>query len=1264
MSNSRAKEMLQDIIGNFSPDKFERFFRNKSRKFKSVNKSIDDNDEHFRDVKKIGQIEFEDTTELSVYSIKVKKTLSERSSKKAQYEKGKKILKQDYVDAGIFIFYDEKGDFRFSLIYTDYQGAKRKYSYWRRFTYFVSKKQTNKTFLKRIGEADFSTIEKIKDAFSVEKVTKEFYQEIANWYFWALENATFPEDVEKEKNGKNMAVIRLITRIMFIWFLKIKLPELDKLFKEEEIKEILEDFSADATTYYKAILQNLFFATLNIKQEDRKFRSEIRGYRGYNPDYGNPNVYRYHSLFKDPDKMEEYFKDIPFLNGGLFECLDYKPKGKGKSEERIYIDGFTDTKKYQPNVPNFLFFNDEINIDLNYAYGSKGKRYRVEGLINILSRYNFTIDEDEPDDLDVALNPELLGRVFENLLASYNPETATTARKVTGSYYTPPKIVDYMVEQSLFYYFKTHLSDVPDIDKKLETLFSKDSKDNPFDPGLTKKMISLIEQLRIVDPAVGSGAFPMGILNKLVFLLSKLDPQNILWKEMQLEAIKKNVKDPILREKLIRQAEEHFRKKDINYLRKLYLIEKCIYGVDIQQIAVEIAKLRFFISLLVDEKVDRTKPNFGIEPLPNLDFKLMQGNSLISSFYGIDFVKRKSSNRGEQFLLNLTSKYDELIKEFEELKHQYQNEPDKDKKDELKKEIDTIILKIFEERLKEALPEFKKIEENATKLPASVDKQKWFFEERRKLSKKYGFDIEEAQKDLVAYTEGRKPKNFFLWDIYFAEVFSGENPGFDIVIGNPPYIQLQKAIDKDKKYADLYKNQGYKTFERTGDIYCLFYEKGIDLLKENGLLVYITSNKWMRAGYGQSLRGFLSKYDPLVLLDLGPGIFSSATVDTNILLIRKRKTQNINLKALTFKSEYDISNFPESVFTTLTNLSNNSWIIFRPIEEKIKKRIEKIDTPLRDWDISIYRGILTGYNEAFIIDNDLKERLCREDPKSADIIKPILRGRDIKRYKTEWAGLWLINTHNGYTNSKGVYILPVDVKNYPAIKRHLDQYWKSLVKRQDKGATPYNLRNCAYIEEFEKEKIVWQRITHEPTFCMSISGEFILDSMAFISSFDRMLGRYVLSILNSMLIRYWVNKNVHQYGDTGYRLSNQYVEQILVKHISASQQKPFEILVDYILFLKQQSNDNQSSYFEQIIDGMVYELYFEDEMKRVGCEIAKYLVKLPEITRDMSDTQKHAIINSVFDKLYNKNHPVYKSLTKMKESVEEIKWIEGICKRD
>ena len=397
----------------------------------------------------------------------------------------------------------------------------------------------------------------------------------------------------------------------------------------------------------------------------------------------------------------------------------------------------------------------------------------------------------------------------------------------------------------------------------LDTLFDSISE-NPFDEETTKQIIEQINNLRVVDPAVGSGAFPMAMLNKLVFILGKLDPENKHWKQSQIDGVKKSVSDSVVQRKLIEQIERQFKEKNADYGRKLYLIEKCIYGVDIQQIAVEIAKLRFFISLLVDEKIDWDKPenNYEIEPLPNLDFKLMQGNSLISTYAGIDFYDEKEKPT-EDLLFDEDDLYKKLIKDFEDLKHQYQNEADNQTKKELRKEIDKAVINIFEEKISSYFPELKRIEENAKQFPKEEQRKKYISEEKRKLTKKLGFDIEQAEKDLTAYTEGRKAKDFFLWNVYFVEVFS-EKSGFDIVIGNPPYIEARNSALFPDKIKNAYQKNVEKRWldnadliPRGADLLIYFFEFSLFIMNCKGINSFITQNAWLSTDYGKKFQNFL-----------------------------------------------------------------------------------------------------------------------------------------------------------------------------------------------------------------------------------------------------------------------------------------------------------------------------------------------------------------------------------------------------------------------
>ena len=454
------------------------------------------------------------------------------------------------------------------------------------------------------------------------ELNRRFFKEIADWYFWAVEKVAFPPDAGDNETVRNATcVIRLITRLIFVWFLKEKGLVPSALFDADDISGILTSLDAEESTYYKAILQNLFFATLNQemntpeKPDIRKFRGEGRQH------YNITSLYRYKRYFKDPEAALRLFETIPFLNGGLFECLDKPDPDDAKTILRI--DGFSDRDENPLSVPNELFFSEPQSVNLNGVYDTKNSRYTVRGLIHILNRYKFTIAENTPIEQEVALDPELLGQVFENLLAAYNPETGTTARKQTGSFYTPREVVNYMGDESLLAYLQNALvrwvslrSTQPTngaIENRLRHLLSYNDEPHQFTDAEVEHLISAIDTLKILDPACGSGAFPMGILHKLVFLLGKLDPRNAQWRQRQIDRVQgaiaasEKIDDSTFRESAIHELEreiesinEAFERNALDYGRKLYLIENCIYGVDLQPIATQIAKLRFFISLIVE----------------------------------------------------------------------------------------------------------------------------------------------------------------------------------------------------------------------------------------------------------------------------------------------------------------------------------------------------------------------------------------------------------------------------------------------------------------------------------------------------------------------------------------------------------------------------------------------------------------------------------------------------------------------------------------
>lgn len=1259
MTNPKAATLIQ----NYTDENLWKFINDRNRGLTRAFEPIWDlQDEAHPEVNKLGEIAFSVSERLLVCSVAVAHSLNERSGKKAQYDLAKKILGQYNNDYdGIFVFHDPEGNFRFSLIYANFYGNRRSFSNYRRFSYYVNKQLNNKTFLQRVGDGDFSSLDGIKEAFSVEKVTKEFYADISNWFDWALQTVKFPDDARVSEKGFEMSVIRLITRMIFVWFMRVKGFISKDLFDQETIRFMIEDFdNPGSSSYYKAILQNLFFATLSKEVDKRELR-EDPGYKNMQRDYGKEGVFRFKSLFFDQAIINQLFKDIPFLNGGLFTCLDVrKDPEKGITEEK-FIDGFSDNPKNQVHVPNQLFFGDDLKVDLNNDYGTTDRTYTVRGLIKTFERFNFTIDENTPDDQDVALDPELLGQVFENLLARINPETSVAARKETGSFYTPREIVDFMVDESLLAFFQSYLlrimPETQRLESRLRALLSYHSEQPDFSEEEIGCLVEAIDQIKVLDPACGSGAFPMGMLNKLVYLLGQLDPTNERWKKIQFDkaiaAIEKvsGKTDAQTRQQRIKEIENAFdRRVDSDYGRKLYLIRNSIFGVDIQPMAVHIAKLRFFISLIVEQKKDggKAEENFGILPLPNLETKFVAANSLLHLHKKpSDIVPKPKVDLSEEAKQDL----DDIKRKFEI----YQNTSNAYLRDQIKTEAIRIshrvntalrgapdytpleIDKIFDtvktiEQLKRFLPldegnsqQLSFVERNENLSSILRDELTRIHEQHFSTTdpaKKKELERKDSEVRQKLSEELRKQKRDWGADAYKrATLLASWNPydqnsiagffdpewmfdlkdGFDIVIGNPPYIQLQNFTSTDPELQAAYANAGYKSHVATGDIYCLFYEMGHSLLRwRTGILAYITSNKWMRAGYGNNLRNFFdTEVDPLLLIDFaGQRVFTTATVDVNILIFRKSKSDLLT-KACTIE-ENCLNVLGDYIQHNACNIpfrNSAPWVITSPIEDRIREKIKALGTPLGEWDINIFYGIKTGYNDAFIVDSVTKNHLIAKDPKSAEILKPILRGRDIKRYRVEFADFWLIDSNNGYINSRGIKTPPVDINQYPAIKKWLDSHWERIQARADQGRTPYNLRDCAYYNEFEKEKIMYSEIVREQQFFYDTFG-FFPEATSFFITGESL--KYLISLMNSDFIT-WAFKKFYAgggLGGSGFRYKKQFIVNIPLIKLDVIYQKPFIDCVDSInkiigshLTTQSKSLLNQIALEEQKINQLVNSLY-------------------------------------------------------------------------
>ena len=950
------------------------------------------------------------------------------------------------------------------------------------------------------------------DTLDIEALNKQFYKELFAWFEHAVGEARFPTT---ENPSREEHVIRLITRLLFIWFIKEKQLVNADLFNETTAERVLTDYDQETgDSYYRAILQNLFFATLN---------TEI-GHRGFNHTQSDSDFsqYRYRDEIADPDRLLDLFAETPFINGGLFDCLDSPTNG-------LLIDCFSDDRQDQGllSIPNRLFFGQT-------------------GLIDLFGRYWFTVEENTPIEQDVALDPELLGRVFENLLAAFNPETEENARNRSGSFYTPRQVVDYMVTEALIAHWKETVTPAdgdPDWwELRLRDLldYADDGTDEIsdahefFQQAERQALIRNIANIKTVDPAVGSGAFPMAILHRLILVLQRLDTDNSQWQQIQEEIAAEQASrafqtaDQHERDKHLLQISDTFQRYRSDFGRKLYLIQNSIYGVDIQPIACQIAKLRVFISLAIEQEPNSDPgDNYGIRPLPNLETRFVAADTLIGlkGQRGLDYP--------------LLWQLDEDLRSNREM-HFHAVTP------QHKQEISAADAAL------------------RTQLATALQSGGMAPDQARKVAKWNPYD-QNASADWF------DTKHMF-----------NITDGFDIVIGNPPYIQLQ---EEGGRLGNKYRNAGYTTFAQSGDIYVLFYEKGCQLLKPaQGMLAYITSNSWMKTLYGKKLRRYLTEqYTPLRLLEMGKDVFN-AVVDTNILLVREGGAGS-PFPAVDHDAHSQVEDFPPPLkqWGRITPEGVAPWSILSTVEQRVLHKMKAKGTPLSQWPLSINYGIKTGYNAAFIIDKATRDALVAEDPNSDEVIKPILRGRDVKRYRANWANLYLIATHNGYND-----IPAVDIDRYHSVKRHLQASYSRLARRSDQGETPYHLRSCTYYGEFLKEKLFWMQMAPVARFAYSASAMWC-NQKAFVITGQSL--KYLCAVLNSSLATWFVNHRAVTTGEGLPQWDKFVVVEIPVPKVPSQEQHPFDQVIDRILEAKSTNPPSDISHFEAQIDRMVYDLY-------------------------------------------------------------------------
>ncbi|HEH3926554.1 TPA: Eco57I restriction-modification methylase domain-containing protein, partial [Campylobacter jejuni] len=904
------------------------------------------------------------------------------------------------------------------------------------------------------------------------------------------------------------------------------------------------------------------------------------------PDFDKLSELFFEVLAKEKStRKKSEFAYLPYLNSSLFE--------KQSIENTLEISSLSNDLK--------LFYYKNTVLKDDKCKAKKGQVGLLEYLFEFLDSFDFGSDEQsEILSQKELISSSVLGNVFEKL-NGYKE----------GSFYTPSFITSYMCKESITKVVLDKFNAQFDLDAKnineLRKSLRKEDK---------KAQKELLNSIKICDPAVGSGHFLVSALN---VMLSIYDELNLFDEEFYLEVQNdeilitgrkgefieyKRPSTPKDKAHLIQQELFHT-KKDI--------IENNLFGVDINPNSCEITKLRLWIELLKHSFYQSfDDENYhDLKTLPNIDINIKCGNSLVSYF------ETGKSLSHYPNIKERMGKYKRIVKDYKEGFYT--------DKSHINQEIKNLKISFknfcFADKFKKEMKGFNdKCEKYSKKygnfLAINDENLKFFVSANLTL---FDFDEKEATKefanlkkeyDNIFNLESNHP---FEWRFEFPEILDddGNFKGFDLIIGNPPYIR-QEELKELKPH--LAKN--YKVYKGTSDIYTYFYELGFNVLKENGILSFITSNKYTRAGYGEALREFLLKNTCILkYIDLnGIKVFDSATVDTSILSFEKIKIKENTFKYLSLNNEllknydFEISAIKEFLNISQNSLSKESFAFNDESTNALKTKIEKLGTPLKDWHgLNINYGIKTGLNEAFIITTEKKDEIlanCKDEDekeRTAKLIRKMLRGRDIKRYSYEWAGLWVINTHNGYKSKNGEKIKAINIEHYPSLKKHFDEFYLQLEKRSDKGLTPYNLRNCAYIEEFEKEKIVYPETTQGAYFVYDNKGIF-LEKTAFFIVCENL--KYLLGLLSSNLITYYY-KNFSQgckLGIKGYQYNKHALENLPLPKINSKNEKlanELISLVDEILKAKEQDKNANTQELENKINSLVYKLYnlTEEEIK-------------------------------------------------------------------
>lgn len=1169
MHEQAAKTLIKDTFQQpYDLGRFREFVRNlmKGYEERHTSSQIPDNfKDSIKSMYRVGKVRDDAGNEIDLLAVTLAKDTSLDRTRTLQRNFIARHLSVRDKEAALVAFVSpDINSWRFSLVRRELSLTRnlkgktktvQDFSPARRFSFLVGKNEHTHTaqrqlieLLKSDNRPSLKTLEK---AFNIEQVTEEFFEEYRELFnrvhdvikaYVDQHPGTKVHFAEKDIEPADFAK-RLLGQIVFLYFLQKKgwlgVPTGKKWGEGSRtfLRDLYRHAESNKQNFFHEYLQPLFYDALNRDHSDNK---------------------HYHKLFDSR---------IPFLNGGLFEPYhDY------------------DWTEQNIKLPNSLFH--ELGSSL---FGDDGK-----GILDVFDRYNFTVAEDEPLEREVAIDPEMLGKVFEKLLP-------VKERGKLGTFYTPREIVHYMCQESLIAYLASHFptldkTELDDFIRYGDLLMEHDSKIlrdgvsetyKDFFLGATiranlKEIDEALKTVKVCDPAIGSGAFPVGMMSEIV------------------------------RARKVLAA--HMRHERPSYDLKRETIQESLYGVDFDPGAIEIAKLRLWLSLVVDED------NFDeIQALPNLDYKIMQGNSLLQSFEGIKLFEDTLLKQHD----HTTRRRKQLEAEFKEMQDRFvafvtgsasmSNQKERNALEkalrEKKKEIDSYLEKA---KTQEDTPLFAKASK-AVELAERLKKlhHDFFDTDRPKKKKELKAEIETLEWQLIETSLREKNKAdkipdiqklqrhnvkpYFLWKLHFNEVFTGDNGGFDIVIANPPYVRQEKI--KDQKPA--LKTEFGNFFSGTADLYTYFYKRGVEILNSDGHLCFIAPNKFFRANYGDKLRQLLKNNVSLTqLIDFKDlPIFDATTYPSIILLQNSVPKEAHQFQAAQFANTDQLQEVAAS-FQKITykmqreELDEDGWLLESRLVYSLQRKLHGQGQQIKHVQSRILSGLKTAFNEAFVIDASKREELIADDPEGL-IIKTWLRGKDIKRWgaKEQSQYVVLLASSENYEwpwakceSEKSAFSM--FESTYPKVAAHMKSYETQLRNRSDKGRYWWELRSCAYYDDFEAPKIIFPDIAIRMEAFLDDDRQYVDMTNFIIPSKSYAL----LALLNSKVF-HWYVQNITSTIRGGYmRYKKQYVGSFPLAN-EYENNKQISILAKQIQNKKKQNPDADVSALEAAINAEVYKLY-------------------------------------------------------------------------